>query len=72
MQGCYCAHALRFFPGAEPVRVVSASAKGVLNGCDTGMVARVEYAGGAVGTLEADLRHRGPFPLTSFTAVGTR
>ena len=52
--------------------MLSAAAKGVLHGCDTGMDARVAYEGGAVGTLDADLRHKGLFPATSFTAVGTR
>jgi hypothetical protein len=77
-QGCYCAHALRFFPGVEPSEVISAAPKGALNGCDTGMAARVAYGppagGGArlVGRLEADLRHPGLFPVTSLVAEGTR
>jgi hypothetical protein len=79
-QGCYCAHALRFFPGLEPSEVVTAAPKGVLRGCDTGMDARVAYAppGAApgaprlVGSLEADLRHRGLVPVTTLVAEGTR
>ncbi|GBF99789.1 16S rRNA (cytosine(1402)-N(4))-methyltransferase [Raphidocelis subcapitata] len=42
--GCYCAHALRFFPGLEPSAVLAASPKGApVNGCDAGMVASVAY-----------------------------
>jgi len=57
--------------------VISAASKGVVGGCDTGMEAKVAYSSGTsgqqlVGTLEADLRHKGPFPVTMFTAEGTR
>lgn len=101
LQGCYCAHALRFFPGQEPSEVLSAAAKGTINGCDTGMEAQVAYGGSGsgggsaagasggsnggsgacgrggvgrrlVGSLEAELRHKGLFPVTTFTAEGTR
>lgn len=79
-QGCYCAHALRFFPGLQPTAVLSAAPKGELSGCDTGMEARVVYGGDGsggggvqlVGRLEADLRHGGMLPVTLFTAEGTR
>ncbi|KAI8464650.1 MAG: hypothetical protein J3K34DRAFT_526024 [Monoraphidium minutum] len=76
--GCYCAAALRFFPGLQPTAVTSASAKGILGGCDTGMEARLAYGGPGggpgqlVGRLEADLRHEGLLPVTLFTAEGTR
>jgi predicted dehydrogenase len=78
--GCYCAHTLRFFPGCSRPKVVSATAgKLVDNGrVDGHMTAVISYpascgaAVGAVGKLEADLRHGGLWPQTRFTAVGTR
>lgn len=78
--GCYCAHTLRFFPGCSRPKVISATAEKL---CDDGrvdgrMTASISYpaagsaAAGAVGRLEADLRHGGLWPQTRFTAVGTR
>ena len=46
--GCYCAHALRFFPGCHLPLVVSAEAHDVLpGGVDTCMAAAVQYPGGS-------------------------
>lgn len=71
--GCYCAHALRFFPGLQP-SVQSAAAQGVLHGfIDQEMVASVKYPDcDVVGTLQANLKYKGMWPVTHFQAVGTR
>lgn len=86
--GCYCAHSLRFFPGCSRPRVLDAAASKLVDGrqIDGRMTATLTYpcgsssssgsagalAAGAVGVMEADLRHEGLWPTTHFIATGTK
>ncbi|KAF8060547.1 D-xylose 1-dehydrogenase NADP(+) 2 [Scenedesmus sp. PABB004] len=83
--GCYCAHALRFFPGCSRPTVTAAQASKLMDGglVDGAMAATLAYprprrggggalGAGAVGRLEADLRHPGLWPRTRFVARGTK
>jgi hypothetical protein len=72
--GCYCAHALRFFPGQQP-RVLGAWPRKLQEDwfIDREMKAAVEYPGRELtGALHASLVHKGLFPVNEVKVIGSK
>jgi hypothetical protein len=72
--GCYCAHALRFFPGQQP-RVLGAWPRKLQEDwfIDCEMKAAVEYPGRELtGALHASLVHKGLFPVNEVKVIGSK